>query len=198
VHDIVHDGHEQLKAWRQSNQEAAFHLVKALIQRGEVSQDQNTSAIEELQVGLQKAVEPQATFLNVRGYQVPTDRRELESKLAELLRDADRPDEARQVLEDAITIRTHELGADHIQTVLAEIRLGEFLQQNLPPDQETADKLEIAFNRLRRYSPKLDGVRRRLLQLLIDVNKSLGSSVEVNRWQIELQGLGDADSQTAA
>ena len=169
VDRIVDEGHRQVQSWRQASQEPAFHLLKALIQRRRrKSPEVLAAAINELQIGLQKAFEPNATVLNIRGHQVPTDRRQVEEQLVDFLVQAGRTDEARNVLKNGVTIRSkvNSLGPDHIQTILAEIRLAEFLHRHEMHDEVAVERLKAIMDKLQEYSSVVDAVRQRVAALL--------------------------------
>ena len=190
---VVNDGYDHVRAWRQTNQEAAFHLVKAMIERHRgAEQAQRDVAIKELRLGLAKAREPDATIRSTfYEYQVPTDRWRLEAKLVEFLLEAEEPSEAHQVMQQAVTARRSAvpLGPDHIQTILAEIRFGEFRRDQGQQDESMAHQLEDTFVKLQAFSPVVDGMRRRLARLLVDVYEHLDNSTEAGRWRTELEHL---------
>ena len=169
VDRIVDEGHRLVQSWRQTSQEPAFHLLKALIQhRRKKSPKVLASAINELQIGLQKALEPNATVLNFRGSQVPTDRWQVEEPLVDFLVQAGRTDEAHKILKTGVTIRSNlnSLGPDHIQTILAEIRLNEFLHRQEMHDEVAVERLKTIMEKLQEYSSVVDAVRQRVAALL--------------------------------
>lgn len=187
---IARNGHAVVVARRRPSSEANFHLLKAMIHRRR-GDDQVERAINELIEGLTTAVEPRATLRTSRRA-LPTSRWELERKLAEYLDDAGRPDETRQQMEQAVEIRTDAtgLGPGHIQTVLAEIRLGEFLLRQ--EEYAGAVKpLESAFDKLRSYSSVVVGVRRRVARTLVAAYEQLDENGEAVRWKATLDELGD-------
>ena len=190
---IANAGHQHVKAWRQTNQEAAFHLVKALIERRRVA-GQLDLAIKELRKGLDKAEEPGATLRNIRTIMVPTDRWQLEAKLVALLERADQLEDAHQVLMQGVDVRQNALmrGSDHIQTILAEIRLGEFRLRQQLHDENTARQLEAAYEKLRPFSSVVDCIRRRVAELLVDANLFVDRTEAAEKWRSELQHLQEA------
>ena len=193
---ITEAGLAEKQAWRQTSHEPAFYALKAGIER-RLSPEKVDAAIGIFQEGLAKAKEPTATIRNVFGYQMPTDRWQVEAKLVELLVKAEQTDEAHQVMKDAVVVRSDApmLGPEHIQTILAEIRLGEFRQQQGLHNSDTAEELEAAYEKLRPFSSVVDGVRRRLAQLVVEVYESLGTDDEAAKWQIELQRLNDSGDE---
>ena len=186
--DIADEGLKSVRTWKQPRYEPAFHVLKAMIQHGR-NPDQLDSAIAELQEGLKKATEPRATHLNSGAPQVPTDRWHVEKKLVEFLVEADRVIEARREMEKALSIRRSAFYPGHIQTILAEIRLGEFLQRQGLHSRTTSERLEEVFEKLQPFSPVLDAARRRLAQLLCDVYESLDNEDKAAEWQSYLQQL---------
>ncbi|MCO6046646.1 serine/threonine-protein kinase [Aeoliella sp. ICT_H6.2] len=190
---LVSDGHEQVKAWHQVSQEPAFHLVKAMIQhrRGEAKE-----AIQQLQLALDKAEEPNATILNGRKYTVPSDRWQIESLLVDYLEEAERPSEAREVLELGVKVRKNAqwLGPSHIQTILAEVRLGELLIDQ-KDYVDAATRLENAYKTLQlQHCVYLHGVRQRIVQGLIQTYRQLNSNEQVELWKGRLEEPGGVTS----
>ena len=120
---VAQEGLNFVARWPWPWLEPAFHqiIAKVHLRRG-----QRQAAIDSLTMGLKKAAEPTAT-LRSSPYDVPTSRQEVEVMLASIYAEENRADKAKQVLEEAVRIRAEQLGADHIQVVLAELRLGEFL-----------------------------------------------------------------------
>ena len=105
---------------------------------------------------------------------VPTDRWQVEAKLVELLLEAGRRRDALQVMQDAVQVRRDcvDFGDAHMQTLLAQIRLAEFVIREevydlVPQPYDEAAELEKAYERLPK-TQHLNGVRRQVAGLLIE------------------------------
>jgi len=188
--DIAEEGLKSVRAWQQRCYEPAFHVLKAMIQHSR-NPDQLDSPIAELQVGLGKAREPRSTHLNSGAHQVPTDRWHVEAKLVEYLLEDGRTDEARHVMTEAVKVRrtAPSLGPGHIQTVLAEIRFGEFLLGQKEFDA-AASLLEDVYEAtpLSTFAC-LRGVRRNVAALLVTANEQRDDAEEADRWKRTLREL---------
>ena len=191
---LANEGLENVRAWRQPNQEAAFYLVKAMIQRVR-HPEKLDRAIELLREGLKKVPEPSATRRNERTFIVPTDRWQLEAKLVELYTEVGKLEEAHDLLKQAVTVRQDKLRPNHIQTILAEIRLGEFRKQQGLHDADTVNELTLVYEKLRPFSLVVDGVRRRLAQVIIDACENVGVANEAKKWHLELKRVSETNDE---
>ena len=192
---IANDGLKNTRAWRQPNQEAAFYLVKAMIQQRR-NPEKRQEAIDLLNEGLKKVPEPTATIRNARVYQTPTARWQLESKLVEFLVDAERVEDAHDLMIRAAAYRRlnlDRLHPDHIQKILAEVRLGEFRIQHKLHDGDTMDELADAVEKLGQFSPVGDEFCRKWAQWLIETYQDFGNAEKAAKWRSKLDGLQKTD-----
>ena len=188
--EIAEEGLKLVRAWRQTSYEPAFHVLKAMIQHNR-NPEQLDSAIAELQEGLNKATEPRATHLNSGAHQIPTDRWHVESKLVEFLLEDGRADEARVVMTEAVNVRRTDqsLKPGHIQTVLAEIRLGKFLLSQKEFDAAVALLEDVYQATPLSTSLYLSGVRRNVAALLLTANEQRDDTDAADRWRKTLDKL---------
>ena len=107
-----------------------YHQAIAEI-RLRLDDGERQAAINSVEEGLAKTIEPHATFRQIRDL-VPTRALRLEIMLARLYLDLENGNvkQARDVLEQAVDFREQALGAGHFQTAMAQLRLGEFLVGN--------------------------------------------------------------------
>ena len=178
-----------VRARRQIHREPALHVLRAKIHR---SRNQFKSAITELRNGLNKAKEPSATYLSMHRFETPTDRRQVEDELVELLLESGRTDEALTVRIQAVEERKRAFpDPDHIQTILAEIRLGTLRSEQKRHGPGTVDAFADALTRLRKFSPWADGVRRKAIPLVVEAYEDLGDSVSADRWHVAWKQLNE-------
>ena len=188
VEKIVEEGLRSVRAWRQASFEPAFYVLKAMVQRSR-EPGHHDSVISLLKVALQGTKEPLATHRNTGKYQVPTDRWQVEEKLVEVLLEAERATDARLEMEQAVEIRSNHLGLHHIQTLMARIRLGEYLVgQGLYV--EAAPKLESVYNTAPfSKSSHLGALRWKVATLLVTAYEHLNDSAAAERWQKILEEI---------
>ena len=154
---------------------------------------QPQAAIDSLVSGLGKAEEPQATFRS-SWHDVPTTRADLELMLANVYVQQDRTDDARNVLDEAVRIRAEHLEADHIQTALARLRLGEFLIAQ--SDYTAAEQpLLIAHKKLLPYSEVVDPLRRRAATKLLELYQTTNQADEAAEWQAKVDTLNPSSEE---
>ena len=113
---------------------------------------------------------------------------ELEIMLASLLVQEERQDEARDVLNEAVRVRAAHLETEHIQVVLAQLRLGEFLiaQSDFTAAEEP---LLQAYEKLVRHSDVVDPLRWRAATKLVELYQKTGQLKEAAKWQVQLGSL---------
>ena len=174
IHLTAFEKVKRSKDYYHEARQAAYYVLRAMIQRRQ-NPESLDSVIAKLTDDLGKVTEPRATHANVRDNQVPTDRWQVEAKLVELLLEdhrKDRKDEALQVMQDAVQVRRAAFDDAHIQTLLAQIRLAEFVIHEkaydlVPETYNEAAALENAYELLPK-TRHLNGVRRQVAGLLID------------------------------
>jgi tetratricopeptide (TPR) repeat protein len=188
--DVAQKGLAHVTGWPWPWNEPAFHhvIAKVHLRRG-----QSQAAIDSLQTGLQKATEPKAT-LRSSPFDLPTSRQELEVMLARIYVEDNRPDKAHQVLQEFVRIREEQLGADHIQVALAQLRLGEFLL-TLSDYAAAKQPLHEAFEKLRPYAEAADPIRRRAANQLVELYTKLGQPEDVKQWQSQIDALNRTDNE---
>ena len=188
---------EKVKGSRDYYHEArktAYYVLHAIIERRRNPDPEDLKlVIEKLKSDLEKVTEPRATYATVTTpghYQVPTDRWQVEAKLVELLLEDDQNVEAFEVMEQALEVRQRAFGNTHIQTLLAKIRLGEFLLDlnDLETCDDAAAYLENAYEALP-DSPHLRGVRRNIAKRLVAAYERLDDSDDADCWRQTLDDL---------
>ncbi len=185
-------GLKYVSAWPWPPCEWAF-----LHELGRIQQRRGSPAAAEtlLRAGLEKALEPLATSIAMRDYLTIT-RGELEVTLAGVLREsgsANGLEEAKQVYDEGVVIRTQALGSDHVQVALAQLRLGEFLAVNYRDDERLrgADQLREAYQKLSLHtSTAVDASRRRAAQQLAELYDALNQPNEAAQWRTKGDQLG--------
>ena len=182
------------KEYYSEARQAAYYVLHAMIQRRQNPENLD-AIIAKLTDDLGKVTEPRAAHANVRDNQVPTDRWQVEAKLVELLLQADRKRDALEVMQDALKIRRDAFDdKKHIQTLLAQIRLGKFVfgPQAYDFGQKTYEDaisgLESAYNALP-SSRHLRGVRRQVAALLVTACERMSDSEKAEQWRKTLQEL---------
>ena len=188
--EIADRGHQFVAEWRRKWMEPAFYYNKARLQL-QLDESNPQTAIELLKSGLMKAREPQATYRSWR-WHVPTMRTELETMLARLYLQEDRAEQAMRVLRDAISIRSDALGDDHIQTAMAQLRLGEFLVTHSERFEiVTAEQpLRKAYEKLTRHPPAVNALRRRAARSLAEVYRATERPRNADQWQAIAESHG--------
>lgn len=178
--------------------EAAYYVLHAIIERRQDPDPEHLkSIIEKLKNDLEKVTEPRATYGDVHGNQVPTDRWQVEAKLVELLLEDGQKDEAREVMEQALKVRRDAFDDTHIQTLLAQIRLGEFLLEQAEYEKAIAE-LEDAYEPLP-GSPHLRGVRGKVAKRLVAAYEGLSKPAQAEQWRKTLEELfQDANAAPSA
>jgi serine/threonine protein kinase len=182
------------KDYHHEARQAAYDLLHAMIQRRQNPENLD-SVIAKLTDDLRKVTEPRATYANERNNMVPTDRWQIEAKLVELLLEADRKRDALKVMQDALQVRRDcvDFGDAHIQTLLAQIRLGEFVIHKeayglVPETYDEAAELENAYEQLP-GSSHVRGVRRQVAGLLIDAYQRRSDTAKTEHWRETLEEL---------
>ncbi|MFC1759387.1 tetratricopeptide repeat protein, partial [Planctomycetota bacterium] len=142
--EFAERGLEQSSLRQHSWQEPHFHLVIAIAQHklGRVD-----SAINSLQRGIKKCRQP---FPSLRASResIPTSRRELEVTLARLLAGQNKVEDAVKVLEHGVDVRKEQFSSEHLQVVLAELRLGKFLRMQNGMSDRADQLIETAKKKL--------------------------------------------------
>ena len=186
--EVANTGHASVAAWSRPWLEPAFYLIKAKL-RLQLDHGDRSRAIELLENGLTKAQEPHATFRSSQ-WDVPTTRNDLECLLARLYLEEGNSERAKKVLEQAVQIRDDALGAQHIQTAMAQLRLGEFLVTNSAKfDVATAEEpLVSAYNKLVSHSEGVDALRRRAANTLFELYQVMDRPDDAAAWQAKVSG----------
>jgi tetratricopeptide (TPR) repeat protein len=187
---VAQEGLNFVARWPWPWLEPAFHqiIAKVHLRRG-----QRQAAIDSLTMGLKKAAEPTAT-LRSSPYDVPTSRQEVEVMLASIYAEENRADKAKQVLEEAVRIREEQLGADHIQVVLAELRLGEFLftqSEYAAAEQPCLN----AYLKLQPYAAAANPIRRRAANQLAKLYTKTGQPGDATQWQSKADAFKRANEE---
>jgi tetratricopeptide (TPR) repeat protein len=168
---------EFLSGWPRTWLEPVFHEV---IAGAQVRLGDRKSAVRSLKEGLDKAVEPQATWRSTQ-MDAPTTRRDLEVMLAGLYLNDGKADEARRVLQNGVQERK-KLGDDHIQIAMAQLRLGEFLvgQSAYVAAEEP---LKDAFDQLEPHPDVVNHLRTRAAAGLVKVYEALNMPEAAVEWR---------------
>jgi tetratricopeptide (TPR) repeat protein len=187
---VANHGLDFINAWPWPWLESAFQLELAKIHQRRGNEE---AAIRSFRRGLDKATEPLATYVAMRS-DLPTTREELEIALANLLVDSapDGREQARRVFEEGVVIREHGLGIDHIQTALAQLRLGEFLVAYAGENERrrAGELIRDAYRKLDTHSSTaVTAICRRAALQLADLYDALGQPDEAANWRTKLDQL---------
>ena len=168
--------------------ETSFHQVTAELELL-AGADRSTaidSAIASLRTGLETAPEPQATYRAFL-WNLPTTRRGLEMMLADLYLEDGNAKAAEAVLKDAVAIRQDAMGPEHIQTSMAQLRLGEFLVDHATSEGSSASEAEqpllATFEKLQSEPDVVHRLRWRVTNCLADMYQSIGQPQDAAKWR---------------